>query len=134
MRNEPHVSVVVHVNLDEDTMTGGFEDGAPLSRADLLRYLCDCGVNRVVMNGNPELLDLGRSTKTPSKAQRRALRRRDRGCRWRGCCIKASFCHAHHIHHWIEGGATDLCNLVLFCPFHHRLVHTRGLEVKLWSD
>src|SRR2546423_5380242 len=95
MRNEPHVSVVVHVNLDEDTMTGGFEDGAPLSRADLLRYLCDCGVNRVVMNGNPELLDLGRSTKTPSKAQRRALRRRDRGGRWRGCCIKASVCHAH---------------------------------------
>src|SRR5947207_8518131 len=40
MRNEPHVSVVVHVNLDNDEMTGGFEDGAPLSRADLMRYLC----------------------------------------------------------------------------------------------
>src|SRR5439155_12814675 len=93
-RNEPHVSVVVHLNLDDDTLTGGFEDGSPLSQADLLRYLCECGVNRVVMSGRSEILDLGRTTKVPSKAQRRARRRRDGGWRWHGRTMKPSFSHA----------------------------------------
>ena len=34
--------------------------------------------------------------------------------------------HAHHIWHWEDGGPTELWNLVLVCPFHHRL-HHRGL-------
>ncbi|EUA50615.1 HNH endonuclease family protein [Mycobacterium xenopi 3993] len=34
--------------------------------------------------------------------------------------------HAHHIVHWEDGGATELANLVLVCPYHHRL-HHRGV-------
>lgn len=34
--------------------------------------------------------------------------------------------HAHHIRHWQDGGATELANLVLVCPYHHR-AHHRGL-------
>ena len=34
--------------------------------------------------------------------------------------------HAHHIRHWEDGGPTELANLVLVCPFHHR-AHHRGL-------
>lgn len=37
--------------------------------------------------------------------------------------------HAHHIIHWIHGGPTELDNLVLLCPFHHRLVHEGGWTV-----
>jgi hypothetical protein len=33
--------------------------------------------------------------------------------------------HAHHLRHWEDGGATELDNLVLLCPYHHRL-HHRG--------
>ncbi|MCV7403483.1 HNH endonuclease signature motif containing protein, partial [Mycobacterium marseillense] len=33
--------------------------------------------------------------------------------------------HAHHIRHWEDGGPTELANLVLVCPYHHRL-HHRG--------
>ena len=33
--------------------------------------------------------------------------------------------HAHHIRHRDDGGPTDLDNLVLVCPYHHRL-HHRG--------
>jgi hypothetical protein len=32
----------------------------------------------------------------------------------------------HHIQHWINGGRTDLENLVSLCPYHHKLVHDRG--------
>nr|NKE03860.1 HNH endonuclease [Mycobacterium tuberculosis]NKE40849.1 HNH endonuclease [Mycobacterium tuberculosis] len=35
--------------------------------------------------------------------------------------------HAHHIRHWQDGGATELANLVLVCPYHHR-AHHRGLN------
>ncbi|HET6734886.1 HNH endonuclease signature motif containing protein, partial [Mycobacterium sp.] len=34
--------------------------------------------------------------------------------------------HAHHIQHWEDGGPTELVNLVLLCPYHHRL-HHRGI-------
>jgi hypothetical protein len=34
--------------------------------------------------------------------------------------------HAHHIVHWEDGGPTELWNLVLVCPHHHRL-HHRGV-------
>ena len=34
--------------------------------------------------------------------------------------------HAHHIRHWEDGGPTELDNLVLLCPYHHRL-HHRGV-------
>ena len=33
---------------------------------------------------------------------------------------------AHHIRHWEDGGHTELDNLVLLCPYHHRL-HHRGV-------
>ena len=32
----------------------------------------------------------------------------------------------HHIQHWINGGRTDLANLISLYPYHHRLVHDRG--------
>jgi hypothetical protein len=31
--------------------------------------------------------------------------------------------HAHHLQHWIDGGPTNLNNLILLCGHHHRLVH-----------
>ncbi|MCV7131382.1 HNH endonuclease, partial [Mycobacterium hodleri] len=37
--------------------------------------------------------------------------------------------HAHHIRHWEDGGPTDLDNLVLLCPFHHRLHHSGGITI-----
>jgi hypothetical protein len=30
---------------------------------------------------------------------------------------------AHHVRHWLHGGATSLDNLVLVCRAHHRAVH-----------
>ncbi|MCU1370814.1 MAG: hypothetical protein JWO77_2008, partial [Ilumatobacteraceae bacterium] len=29
----------------------------------------------------------------------------------------------HHIRRWRNGGNTDLTNLALLCPHHHRLIH-----------
>jgi hypothetical protein len=45
---------------------------------------------------------------------RRALKRRDGGCRFPGC-PDTRFVDAHHIEHWADGGETRLDNLVLLC-------------------
>jgi hypothetical protein len=37
--------------------------------------------------------------------------------------------HAHHLRHWQDGGATELDNLVLLCPYHHRLHHRGGITI-----
>jgi hypothetical protein len=73
-----------------------------------------------------QLLDLGRATRLISPALRRALTVRDGGCVAAGCDRPAPWTDAHHLVHWLEGGATSLDNLVLLCRTHHRAVHEGG--------
>ena len=56
---------------------------------------------------------------------RRALEYRHPTCAVPGCGATRGL-HAHHIRHWEDGGLTELANLVLVCPYHHRL-HHRGV-------
>jgi hypothetical protein len=53
----------------------------------------------------------------------------DGGIHVSGCTARR--CDAHHIEHWVDGGATALDNLVLVCRRHHRLVHEGGYGVEL---
>jgi hypothetical protein len=76
-----------------------------------------------------ELLDLGRTTRVVSAAQRRALAVRDGGCGFPGCDRPLAWCDAHHLRHWVHGGPTDLANLVLLCRAHHRDVHEGGWQL-----
>jgi len=109
----------------------------PLSAGAVLRLACDATISPVLTAGPSEVLDLGRSVRLVSPAQRRALVVRDRGCVWPDCDRPPAFTDAHHLRHWIDGGATDLANLALVCRRHHRLVHA-GWELThrpdgIWS-
>ena len=42
--------------------------------------------------------------------------------------------HAHHLHHWDDGGQTDLANLAGLCATHHGVVHRQGWELELEPD
>jgi hypothetical protein len=70
-------------------------------------------------------LSIGRKSRTIPPALRRALRVRDRGCRFPGCTHTACI-DGHHVQHWADGGETSLGNLVQLCRHHHRLVHEGG--------
>jgi hypothetical protein len=74
-------------------------------------------------------LSVARRARTISPALRRALRSRDRGCRFPGCTHRR-FLHAHHIEHWARGGQSTFENLVQLCSQHHRLVHEGGYRVE----
>ena len=80
-------------------------------------------LTRVLLAPSGAVLDLGRSVRTASTAQRRALAARDRGCVIPGCTAPPSICEAHHVTWYRHGGSTDIANLALLCPRHHTAVH-----------
>ena len=57
---------------------------------------------------------------------RRAVIVRGRHCRFPDCDRPHTWCDAHHILHWADGGATAADNLLLLCRRHHRKVHEPG--------
>ena len=77
------------------------------------------------------LVEIGARTRRPP-ALRRALQRRDRGCRFPGCGL--AFGQGHHVRHWARGGPTTLSNLALLCRRHHRAVHEEGYQVDPQPD
>jgi hypothetical protein len=98
------------------------------------RLTCDAEVARVLMGATGEVLELGRSTRVVSRAQRRALVLRDRGCGFPGCDRPPEWCDAHHLRHWADGGTTDLANLLLLCRRHHVLCHEGGWQLARGPD
>ncbi len=132
----PSVTATVRVDdladlpADGTTVVGETEHGQAVPAVTARRWLCDCNIGRVVLGPDSVPVDLGVSARLPSPAQRRALAARDRGCVFPGCDRHAGWASAHHLVHWIDGGATDLDNLALLCVFHHHRVHEGGYGVR----
>jgi Domain of unknown function (DUF222) len=128
-RNRP--TVVVHADL---SFLAGGEGGAeldvlgPLSREVARRLACDAKVLVSADDRMGRSLNLGRTRRDPTDAQRIAIRHRDKGCRFPGCS-HTEFTDVHHLLHWIDGGCTDMDNLVELCDEHHRCVHEMGWKV-----
>ena len=91
-------------------------------------------MTRILLGGDSQVIDVGRSKRTVSAPMRRALDARDRVCRWPGCDRPARWSAAHHVVHWSQGGPTDLDNLVLLCPRHHWMVHEGGWQIVRTED
>jgi hypothetical protein len=104
------------------------EHGPVVATETVRRVACDAALVRILETGDGEPLDVGRKTRVISPALHRALRRRDRGCRFPGCA-NTRFVDGHHLRHWADGGGTRLDNLVLLCRHHHRLLHEGGYYV-----
>ncbi len=100
----------------------------PISTRTAERIACDCTMSRVLM-ADSMVIDVGRATRTVSPPMRRALRVRDKGCRFPGCDRQVNWTNPHHIVAWSRGGPNNLPNMVLLCFFHHRLVHEGGWQV-----
>ena len=129
--------IVVHVDADtlRDSVAGQceIEDGPSLPAETVRRLGCDCSVVMMVENTQGEPLDVGRKTRSIPPALRRALKFRDRGCRFPGC-THTRYVDAHHVQHWAQGGETKPSNLVSLCSFHHRKVHEGGILVQALDD
>jgi hypothetical protein len=100
----------------------------PISTRTLERISCDCTMSRVLL-ADSMVIDVGRATRVVSAPTMRALRVRDKGCRFPGCDRQVDWSSPHHIIHWARGGPGNLPNLILLCHYHHRLVHEGGWQV-----
>ena len=101
------------------------EDGPAISVSTAQMIACTAALSWMTHGDAGAVLALGRRRRRPSSAIRRAARERD-GCRCRFPGCESRRTDLHHIQHWVNGGRTDLDNLISLCPYHHKLVHDRG--------
>ncbi|OKH83000.1 hypothetical protein EB75_10835 [Mycobacterium sp. ST-F2] len=120
-----HTTVVVHFDLERDR--AALHLGSVLTDDERRLLLCDATCE-VWLEKHGQPIGAGRSTRTISRRLRRALEHRDRCCRVPGCGATRGL-HVHHVIHWEDGGETELHNLVLVCPYHHRLHHKGGITI-----
>lgn len=101
--------------------------GEVLSPGTVRRIACDAEVVPIVLGTASAPLDVGRSHRLVPPAIRHAAWVRDGGCTYPGCSIPPTWCDAHHVTHWADGGPTTLDNTALLCGRHHTVVHQQGL-------
>ena len=109
------------------------EDGLALSPATLQMIACNATISTMLHDADGNVLNVGRRTRKPSAALRRAARERDRyGCRFPGC--ESRRIDLHHIVFWANGGQTRLSNIICLCKRHHRVVHDKGIIIAAADD
>jgi hypothetical protein len=116
-----HTTVVVH--LDVEKPAAALHLGPLLTDAERQYLTCDA-TYEAWFHRDGQLLGAGRTTRQINRRLRRALEYRHPTCAVPGCDATRGL-HAHHLRHWEDSGPTDLDNLILLCPFHHRS-HHRG--------
>jgi hypothetical protein len=121
--------VVLHHDVDPDgTLGPGQLDIGPVVPDAVARFLsCDARV-QVMTHRLGQLVGIHPTERTPNRAMRRYLARRDQGCT-HPLCDQRLWLHAHHIVHWEHGGLTVPENLALLCPHHHRALHTGAFQM-----
>ena len=136
----PHLSVIIDADT-LDTATGQQTgttppSGAPAQLAgfgsigpQLLGYIsCNADMTAILLRGNTNVLDVGRSYRLATLKQRRAVIARQGGqCAAPGC--HATHLEMHHPTWWSRGGKTNTDNLIGICTRCHHLVHRNLLIV-----
>jgi hypothetical protein len=120
-----NATVVVLMSLE--TLLGGIEaaklDTGEHISADLARRIaCEAGIIPAVLGGRSEVLDLGRSRRFHSRAQRIKATIEQGGCIEEGCDAPPAFTQMHHPTKFSDGGGTNRDGWML-CPSAHRRVH-----------
>ena len=105
-------------------------EGTPIPVPTARRLACDAELIPAVLATNGRVLDVGRTHRLITRAQRTALAIEQPTCMYPGCTVGWRRCEAHHIVPWSEGGPTDLDNLIHLCGRHHDAVHTEEWTVR----
>jgi len=125
--------VRLHVTEDELQSGGGFIENVGcvgVSAETSRRLACDAAVVEVACDAAGRVLRTGRRTRSVPTGMRRALEIRDQHRCAFPSCTHTRFLDAHHIEHWVDGGLTELDNLVLLCRRHHTFVHELGYRIE----
>jgi hypothetical protein len=132
-RSQIVINADAEVLADDGDGECSLDDGPVLAPETVRRLACDASL--VYAERDPAGNTVGTSRKAPAipAATRRAVRARDKGCRFAGCGGRV-FTHIHHVRHRSRKGGNELTNLVELCWFHHRLVHEGGWDLRFDAD
>ena len=137
-RHRPHLNVTVRIdprNGDLLAPATYLDTGMPVSTYGLDVLRCDAAWHRLAYKERAAILRYGRTLRDWPVELYNAIAVRDAGCRWPGCTAPVHWCDVHHVHHWEDGGATDIDNGLLLCRRHHRTLHSKqGWQLKLLPD
>ncbi|MDA3015464.1 MAG: DUF222 domain-containing protein [Actinomycetota bacterium] len=134
----PSVSVLI----DHQTLLDGlhsasvceYSDGTSLSVPTARQLACTAEILPVVLGGNGVPLDVGRSRRLATSAQRSALAALHATCAIDRCDVPFDRCEIHHVTPWEHGGQTDLSVLIPLCSHDHHEIHRRESVLTIGSD
>ncbi len=133
----------INILIDYPTLTGLATehglcetiDGTPLPAETVRRLCCDAHVFPTILGGHGDVLDTGRTQRTATPPQRRALAAMHRTCAHPDCTVTFDNTRIHHIAHWTQHhGPTNLDNLLPLCERHHHDVHEGGWTLTMTPD
>jgi hypothetical protein len=129
---KPHITITATLETlrgDPGSPAAELDWGLPISGEALRRIACDAELTPILLGRNGDPLYVGRTRRTVTPRQRKALAERDRRCVWPDCPAKPDWCEGHHERLWVKGGLTNLDQLALLCGVHHRK-HHRGYRLE----
>ena len=116
-------TLIVHLSDDAPAL---LEGAGPLSPETAERLACDA--RRLTIKPQGRDLAHSRVGRCASYAQQRALHKRSDGhCQYPGCTTTREL-EAHHLTPVELGGKTELDNLILLCPRHHKHLHDHHIH------
>ncbi|MHA7304139.1 HNH endonuclease signature motif containing protein [Arthrobacter sp. TMN-49] len=119
------------INRRDGTGTAFTPYSGPVPLHLFEQSLCDPDVTHLYLGEGQNILNVGRTQRLFTSAQRKILFARDLGCSFPDCTIPAHWTEAHHIIPWQNGGETNIDNAALLCSYHHALLHRSAWTVTL---
>jgi hypothetical protein len=122
-------TLIVHLSDDQPPL---LEGAGPISPETAQRLACDA--RRLTIKPSDRDLVHSRVGRCASYAQQRALYKRSHGhCQYPGCTATREL-EAHHLTPAEHGGKTELDNLILLCPRHHKHLHDHHIHTQGTSN
>ena len=105
----------------------------PVAPEVIRRLCCNADITRIIMRGESEPLDVGRTQRLATPAIRKAVWARSDG--WCELChhTQLTWCQIHHLTPWDPNqgaGDTSVDNSLLACNHCHHLLHEGGYTAK----
>ncbi len=131
---------LITVNIDLDDLknkvgAATLTTGTRISGGELRRIACTQGILPMVFNGASLPIDMGRSKRLFTPAQRIAIANRDLGCVTPGCEAPPGWCEGHHWQHdWANGSTTNIDDGTLLCSRHHHQAHDENWQFRQATD
>ena len=128
--------------LNDIGLAGHYEErlfynmfGVRLDPFTLHSRITPARITRVLLDRHGAPTHVAKQLRYATTEQRRAMiARNGHQCSFPGCHRIIAFGHAHHVTHYSAGGHTDLANLIMVCPAHHRLTHSSGWKLEQIGD